>query len=157
MQTISASEQKTSVVSEPVREVLKTESREWWLWGLAVTVTLVLTVGIVALTVPHSPLLDEEWFDLKEWVRGLAALVLLFDIYTIYQHWQLHRVRRTLAEQGQLFRLISENAADMIALVDRDGHRPITVRHIRPCWATRPRNSVLPHPWIKSTPMTVSE
>lgn len=27
-------------------------------------------------------------FDLREWVRGLAALVLLFDFYTIYQHLQ---------------------------------------------------------------------
>jgi len=26
------------------------EGREWWLWALAVTVTLVLTFGIVSLT-----------------------------------------------------------------------------------------------------------
>ena len=26
------------------------EGREWWLWGLAVVVTLVLTFGIVSLT-----------------------------------------------------------------------------------------------------------
>ena len=54
---------------------------------------------------------------------GLAALVLLFDFYTIYQQLQLHRIRRRLAERDQLFQLISENAADMIALVDSDGRR----------------------------------
>src|ERR1051326_1932352 len=36
---------------------------------------------------------------------------------------QLHRIRRQLAERDQLFQLISENAADMIALVDKNGHR----------------------------------
>jgi PAS domain S-box-containing protein len=36
---------------------------------------------------------------------------------------QLHRIRRQLAERDQLFQLISENAADMIALVDGDGRR----------------------------------
>jgi hypothetical protein len=29
------------------------EGREWWLWGFAVAVTLVLTLGILALTYSH--------------------------------------------------------------------------------------------------------
>ncbi|HEU5336256.1 MAG TPA: EAL domain-containing protein [Terriglobales bacterium] len=101
------------------------EGREWWLWGFAVAVTLLLTFAIVSFTFPwfHIAVTPEYWKDLQDWVRGLAALVLLFDIYTIYQHLQLHRVRRQLAEHDQLFRLISENAADMIALVDSQGHR----------------------------------
>ena len=28
------------------------EASEWWLWGLAVTVTLVLTAGIISLSEP---------------------------------------------------------------------------------------------------------
>jgi PAS domain S-box-containing protein len=101
------------------------EGREWWLWGFAVSVTLLLTFAIVSFTLPwfHVAAGADYWRDLQEWVRGLAALVLLFDIYTVYQHLQLHRIRRQLAERDQLFRLISENAADMIALVDRDGRR----------------------------------
>jgi PAS domain S-box-containing protein len=102
------------------------EGREWWLWGFAVAITLALTLGIISFTFPWLNRGDTDvsyWFDLKEWVRGLAALVLLFDLYAIYQHLQLHRVRRQLAERDQLFSLISENAADMIALVDRDGRR----------------------------------
>lgn len=101
------------------------EGREWWLWGFAVVVTLVLTFGILSLTFPgfHLPTDGIYALSLKEWVRGLVALVLLFDIYTIYQHLLLQRVRRQLAENTKLFQLISENAADMIAVVDTDGRR----------------------------------
>src|ERR1035437_1628031 len=101
------------------------EGREWWLWGFAVAVTLVLTLGILSLTFPvfHLPMDDSYSHSRKEWVRGLAALVLLFDIYTVYQHLQLQRIRRRLAERERLFHLITENAADMIAVVDTQGRR----------------------------------
>src|SRR6202041_3483158 len=106
-------------------QMQRIEDREWWLWGFAVAVTLALTLGIVSFTFPwFSREIDVSyWFDLREWVRGLAALVLLFDFYSVYQYLQLHRIRRHLAERDQLFQLISENAADMIALVDCDGNR----------------------------------
>jgi PAS domain S-box-containing protein len=104
-------------------QVRRIEGREWWLWGFAVAVTLALTFAIVSFTWFHFQYDASYWFDVKEWVRGLAALVLLFDVYTIYQHLQLHRIRRQLAERDELFQLISENAADMIALVDSEGHR----------------------------------
>src|ERR1700732_1887734 len=88
------------------------EGREWWLWGLAVVVTLVLTFGIVSLTYfqLHPQTEGTYWTDFKELVRGLALVVLLFDIYTLYQHLQLPRIRRQLAEGNQLFQLITENA-----------------------------------------------
>jgi len=106
-------------------EMRRIDGREWWLWGFAVAVTLALTLGIVSFTFPwfRWDTSASYWFDLREWVRGLAALVLLFDFYTVYQHLQLHRIRRQLAERDQLFQLISENAADMIALVDGEGRR----------------------------------
>ncbi len=105
--------------------VRRVEGREWWLWGYAIAVTLVLTFGIFSLTFPSFHLPTDEWYtlNLKEWVRGLAALVLLFDIYTVYQHLQLQRIRRQLVEREQLFHLITENAADMIAVIDRQGNR----------------------------------
>ena len=98
--------------------------REWWLWILAVIVTLVLMAGIVALTFPGLNLgASTDWFDLKQAVRGLAGLVLISEIYTLYQHFQLQRIRRALAERDQLFQLITENAADLIAVVDTEGRR----------------------------------
>lgn len=100
------------------------EGREWWLWGFAVAVTLVLTFGILSLTFPDLHLTNDKVYSLtlREWVRGLAALVLLFDIYTVYQHLQLQRMRRQLTQRDRLFELISENAADMIAVFDMDGN-----------------------------------
>ena len=74
---------------------------------------------------PGFHLADEYAYslNLKEWVRGLAALVLIFDIYTLYQQRELQRIRRQLAEREHLFQLITENAADMIAVIDRNGQR----------------------------------
>ncbi|MGA9507724.1 MAG: EAL domain-containing protein [Candidatus Sulfotelmatobacter sp.] len=105
--------------------VRQVERREWWLWGFAFIVTVFLTVAIIFLVLPgeHSERNPLYWANLREWVRGLAALVLLFDVYTMYQHLQLQRVRRQLAERDELFQLITENAADMIAVVTHEGKR----------------------------------
>ena len=114
-------EQGKQYRTRPVRQV---EAREWWLWGFAVTVTLVLTAGIVSLTFSGPHLLqNSEWLDLKEWVRGLACLVLLFDIYTVYQQLRLQRISRELIQRNRLFEVITENAADMIAVIDCAGNR----------------------------------
>lgn len=109
-------------ISSNVREI---DRREWWLWTFAVTVTIALVVGIITLSFPESHIGLKTWFwsDLRERVRGLAALVLLFDIYTVYQHFQLQRLRKQFAEKNELFELITENAADMIAVVDRQANR----------------------------------
>lgn len=118
----AVSRTRARIPTVPLRLV---EGREWWLWGSAVAVTLVLTIGILSLTFPgfQPPGDDTSSLNLKEWVRGLTALVLLFDIYTIYQQRQLQRIRRQLAEREQLFQLITENAVDMIAVTDRNGRR----------------------------------
>src|SRR3984885_13222058 len=101
------------------------EGREWWLWGFAVAVTLALTLGIVSFTFPWFRWNTDSSYclDLREWVRGVAALVLLLGVFSVDQHLQLPRTRRQLAERHQLFQLIRENAADMIAFIDCDGHR----------------------------------
>jgi two-component system, cell cycle sensor histidine kinase and response regulator CckA len=103
----------------------RTERREWGLWFAAIVVTLLLTVGVVSFILPDlaehkGPI---SWVFFPQAVRGLVAVVLLFDLYTIYQQWQIHRIRRELFEREQLFRLISDNATDMIAVVDMEGRR----------------------------------
>jgi len=101
------------------------ERREWQLWIVAILVSLVLLCGLMAFILPGLGL-EQSKFSLHllpPVVQGLVALVLIFDIYTIFQQLQIHRMRNRLAEREELFRLISENAADMIAVVDMDGRR----------------------------------
>jgi two-component system cell cycle sensor histidine kinase/response regulator CckA len=101
------------------------ERREWWLWATAVIVSLLLTAGILSFL----PLLlgsgeqPESALAVRRAMWGLAGIVLLFDLYTVYQQLQLHRTRRRLFEREELFQLIGENVADMIAVVDMEGHR----------------------------------
>jgi two-component system, cell cycle sensor histidine kinase and response regulator CckA len=95
------------------------ERREWFLWAAAVLVTLLLTVGLASFLLRE----DDIFSGFPQAARGLVGLVLIFDIYTLYQQLQIHRMRRRLVRGEELFRLISENAADMIAVVDMQGNR----------------------------------
>jgi len=101
------------------------ERREWWLWAAAIVITLLLTIALASFLVPNAAV-HEDFYSLNvvpQAVRGLVALVFLFDLYTIYQHLLIYRIRRELVEREELFHLISQNAADMIAVVDMEGRR----------------------------------
>ena len=92
---------------------------------MAFSVTLLVTLGLSSFVLPARHLQEDlfSFFLLRQAVRGLVGLVLLFDVYTIYQQLQIHRIRRELFQREELFRLINENAADMIAIVDMEGRR----------------------------------
>jgi two-component system cell cycle sensor histidine kinase/response regulator CckA len=103
----------------------KTEQREWWLWAVAFAITTLLLVGLSSFFLPHRQNnADQHTEDISPiMIRGLVGLVFLFDLYTIYQHLLIYRIRRQLLEREELFQLISDNVADMIAVVDFEGHR----------------------------------
>jgi two-component system cell cycle sensor histidine kinase/response regulator CckA len=103
----------------------KIERREWWLWSAAVSVTLLLTGGLASFLLPGLRAAESgrSIFLLPQIVRSLLGLVLIFDIYTLYQQLKIQRIRRELVRREELFRLISENAADLIAVVDMNGDR----------------------------------
>jgi PAS domain S-box-containing protein len=61
-----------------------------------------------------SPAHIEQW---SGWL--LAAVSVLF----CYQQWRLYRARSEAARREELFRIVAENAGDMIALVDMKGRR----------------------------------
>lgn len=114
---------RTKVLRANFRHI---ERREWWLWAAAVVITILLAFGLASFLLPNSNFLHQDFYSLNvmpQAVRGLVGLVFLFDLYTIYQHLLIHRIRRQLVEREELFHLISENAADMIAVVDMDGKR----------------------------------
>ena len=103
--------------------IRKIERRQWWLWASAIIITLVLTAGMASFAFIFDQTDPNFSFTLRQSVRGLVGLVFLFNLYTIYQQLQIHRIRRQLSEQEQMFRLISENAEDLIVVLDRDGNR----------------------------------
>jgi PAS domain S-box-containing protein len=119
---ISAESFQSINLRERMRAV---EKRDWWLWCCAVLITLLLTAGIISFVMPTE---RTRWhaFDaspLGDTVLGLVGMVLLFDIYTVYQHFQVQQIRKQLIAREELFRLITENAADMIAVVSVTGQR----------------------------------
>jgi two-component system cell cycle sensor histidine kinase/response regulator CckA len=103
--------------------VRKVERRQWWLWASAIVITLLLTVGMTSFTYLFEQTDPTFSLTLRQSIRGLVGLVFLFDLYTIYQQLLIHRIRRQLSEQEQMFRLITENAEDLITVVDREGKR----------------------------------
>ena len=64
------------------------------------------------------PGLELYSLDASVAVHALAGIILVFDLYVVFQQVQLYRVRKQISEREELFRLIMENAADMIAVVD---------------------------------------
>src|SRR5579862_2357897 len=101
------------------------ERRDWMLWACAVLITLLLSAGIASFEFPavHFYRPEFDFSPIGDTVLGLVGMVLLFDIYTVYQHFQIQGVRKQLLEREEIFRLITENAADMIAVVDAKGRR----------------------------------
>jgi hypothetical protein len=98
------------------------ERQEWWLWAAAIVITLLLTTGLASFLLPSAGFHQEFYSQtlLPQALRALVGLIFLFDLYTIYQHLLIHRIRKQLVEREELFHLISENAADN----DRDrGHK----------------------------------
>jgi PAS domain S-box-containing protein len=101
------------------------ERREWWLWSSAVLITFLLTLGLLSFVIPwlRSTKMEIGDLDITPAPRGLVGLVFLFYVYVVYQQLQIYRMRRRLLEREEVFRLITENAADMIAVVDESGRR----------------------------------
>lgn len=77
------------------------DKRDWWLWGTALLMMSLLTVPVFLLAVPWF-FKDFDWLQQLEMdnaVRGLLAVVILFDGYAIYQQILIKRLRRNLAAQ----------------------------------------------------------
>ena len=104
------------------QSLARLERRDWWLWSAAVAVMLLLTVAVVSMSLPA--LMADPFsffqFHLEQAVRGLVALVLLFNIYTIYQQILIKRLRAQLASQIELLASLRLRANEYhkLAMVD---------------------------------------
>ncbi|HKO05367.1 MAG TPA: GGDEF domain-containing protein [Candidatus Acidoferrales bacterium] len=98
------------------------ERRDWWLWSAAVVVMLLLTVAVVSMSLPA--LMADPYsffqFHLEQSVRGLVGVVLLFNLYTIYQQVLIKRLRGQLASQIEMMASLRLRANEYhkLAMVD---------------------------------------
>src|SRR6267154_2527321 len=131
---------------ELAAELQKIERRDWWVWGYAIFVILLLTFAVIALALPAWLAGAETYFNSKfiDAVFGLVALILIFNLYTVYQQILIKRLRRQLAaKQGHsdilrklammdpltgLYnrRFAEQRLAAEVARSERKGH-PLTV------------------------------
>jgi diguanylate cyclase (GGDEF)-like protein len=79
------------------------DRREWLLWSYAIIVTLLLLMAIASFAFPallsESGVDSDYSFFLNQAVRGLVGMVLIFNVYVIYQQLQISRIRRQLTDQ----------------------------------------------------------
>ena len=75
------------------------ERREWWRWATALFIMLLLTLGLFSLSLPGvgKDAFSQEQLSLT--IRGLLGLVLVFDVFAIYQQVRISRLRKQLAGQ----------------------------------------------------------
>jgi diguanylate cyclase (GGDEF)-like protein len=75
--------------------------RQWWLWSSGMLVTLLLTLGVASFAFPGLLSETEAFysFNLNLAIRGLVGLVLLFNVYTVYQQLLIYRIQSRLSDQ----------------------------------------------------------
>ncbi|MGB2652501.1 MAG: GGDEF domain-containing protein, partial [Candidatus Acidiferrum sp.] len=103
-----------------VENLRKIERRDWWIWANSIFVMLLLTGALLSFSLPSfyrgvPPMRAVPLFRMKvsEAIFGLVALVVLFNVYTIYQQVLIKRLRRQLAEKQHHSLILRE-----LAMVD---------------------------------------
>jgi diguanylate cyclase (GGDEF)-like protein len=90
-----------SGAKEIAEERRRIDRRDWWVRGYSILVILLLTCAVISLTLPALLAGAETVFNIKytDAVFGLITLIVLFNIYTIYQDVLIKRLRRQLLEK----------------------------------------------------------
>jgi diguanylate cyclase (GGDEF)-like protein len=82
-------------------ELRQIEKRDWWAWAYSILVMFLLTFAVISFSLPalHQGL--KTFFNIKvsDAVFGLIVLIIVFNVYTIYQQVLIKRLRRQLAEK----------------------------------------------------------
>ena len=90
-----------AAAKELAEERRRLEKRDWWVRGYSIFVMLLLTFAVFSLTLPALLSGAETFFNIKltEAVFGLITLIVVFNIYTIYQEILIKRLRRQLLDK----------------------------------------------------------
>jgi diguanylate cyclase (GGDEF)-like protein len=131
--------ERTQQIQATLRRVGR---RQWWLWSSAVMVTILLTLGIASFSFPGLLNNGQDAyysFGMGQAVRGLVGLVLLFNVYAIYQQLQIKRMQEALGQQVALIDRMEARTEEVYKLALLD---PLTGLFNRRCGEQRLANEV---------------
>jgi predicted signal transduction protein with EAL and GGDEF domain len=116
------SEQQTRQIEVAQKHLKGLEKRDWRLWWSAVTVILLLTLAVVTVSLPSILRESDRIFqlNLNLAIHALVALVLLFNIYTLYQQWLIKRLRTQTARHLEMLSRLRIRAEEFQELATRD-------------------------------------
>jgi diguanylate cyclase (GGDEF)-like protein len=106
-------------ISSSMRRIAR---RQWSLWSSAVMVTVLLALGIASFAFPGLLSQAEESASLllTSAIRGLVGLVLIFNVYTVYQQLQIHRIHQQLSKQVEALGKMEERTEEVYKLAVLD-------------------------------------
>ena len=83
------------------RELHQPEKQNWWLWGHSVFLIALLVFVVIPFAFPDLPERVETLLGINtvDVVLCLVALLVLLDLYAVYQQFLIKRLRRQLAER----------------------------------------------------------
>jgi diguanylate cyclase (GGDEF)-like protein len=93
-----ASSRRTDEIHQSLQRLDRKDSWRWW---NAILVIMLLTGAIIVLSLPTLIKEDDPSFQLQLTlaVRGLLGLVMIFNLYSLYQQHLLRQLRNSLAAQ----------------------------------------------------------
>jgi hypothetical protein len=86
-------------LAETRSKLARLERWEWWRWGTVFVISLALTAGLFSLSYPGIRPESINLSELENTLKGLLAMVLLFDVFAFYQQFKISRMRRELSNQ----------------------------------------------------------
>jgi diguanylate cyclase (GGDEF)-like protein len=112
-----------AVSAEQIRAGIRyIERRQWSLWSSAILISLLLAVGFASFAFPGL-LNSSDYsysFYLNQTVRSLIGIVLIFNVYTIYQQVQIHRLHQQITGQIDLLARVESRTEEVYKLAARD-------------------------------------
>ncbi|MGH9560958.1 MAG: GGDEF domain-containing protein, partial [Terracidiphilus sp.] len=101
-------ESYTQAIQSDLRKI---QTRNWWSWSNTVVIVLLLTCTIVSFTLPTLFREDQTFTQLNMnlAVRGLVGLVLLFNVYSLWQQLRIKdlcdEIQQKQASSETLYRM----------------------------------------------------
>src|SRR5256885_7628982 len=96
-----AADPSASSAPDFARDRQRIDRRHWWVRAYSIFVILLLTFAIISLSLPAVLQGAETFFKIRisEAVFGLIALIVLFNVYTVYQEILIRRLRLQILEK----------------------------------------------------------